>query len=102
MNEVEKKEIEKMAKAIYETKDCLEEIDYRYGLFDNDDHFHRIARKLTIAGYGKVEDYKKEIERLKELIIKIKEMIDKNFYYDDVTTSGELNDLLKEYGIGEE
>lgn len=93
MNEVEKKEIEEIKQVFanngFEDSNGGEEIDI-------------LVHDIINAGYGKIEDYKKEIERLKELITKIKEIIDKNFYYDNLTTSGELSDLLKEYGIGEE
>ena len=47
------KEIEKMAKAIYETGIGIDGTDIAFGLIE-DSHFERIARKLVAAGYGDV------------------------------------------------
>ena len=49
------KEIEKMAKAIYETGIAIEGTDIAFGLIE-DSHFERIARKLVEEGYGDVRE----------------------------------------------
>lgn len=59
------KEIEKMAKAIYETGIAIDGTDIAFGLIE-DSHFERIARKLVAAGYGDVHAAVKEFaERIK-------------------------------------
>lgn len=40
------KQIEEIAKAIYDSKVAIDGSDMAFGLFDEDDHFHRIARFL--------------------------------------------------------
>jgi hypothetical protein len=46
-------EIEELAEAIFESGVVIEGIDRAHGLFDGDDHFHRLARALYYAGYRK-------------------------------------------------
>lgn len=63
------KEIEKMAKAIYETGVAIDGTDIAFGLID-DSHFERMARKLVAEGYGDVRAAVKEFaEKLKEKFI---------------------------------
>lgn len=63
------KEIEKMAKAIYETGVAIDGTDVAFGLID-DSHFERMARKLVAEGYGDVRAAVKEFaEKLKEKFI---------------------------------
>ena len=59
------KEIEEMAKSIYESKVALDGTDLAFGLIGDDDHFHRIAIYLYNAGYRNV----------KEIIDKVDDMI---------------------------
>ena len=75
MNEIEKKEIEEMAREIDNEKVsiyCWDVCDNCSQLEERDKGSDLSCQKLKIvkalynAGYGKVEDYKKEIERLKE------------------------------------
>ena len=49
------KEIEKMAKAIYETGIAIDGTDIAFGLIE-DSHFERMARKLVEEGYGDVRE----------------------------------------------
>lgn len=44
-----KKEIERMSKAIYETGIAIDGTDIAFGLID-DSHFERMARKLVLKG----------------------------------------------------
>lgn len=46
-------QIEELAKAIYATGVALEGTDYALGVYDDDDHFHRMANALYAAGYRK-------------------------------------------------
>ena len=54
-------QVEEMAKAIYATGVALDGTDYAFGVYDNDDHFHRMANALYAAGYRKERDTVKEI-----------------------------------------
>lgn len=54
------KQIEEMAKDIYATGIAIDGTDIAYGIYDNDDHFHRMARKLYAAGYRKQSDTVRE------------------------------------------
>lgn len=59
------KEIEKMAKAIYETGIAIDGTDIAFGLIE-DSHFERIARKLVEEGYGNVRAAVEDVaERIK-------------------------------------
>ena len=146
MNEVEKKEIEEMARTMGKCKkyknceDCIEAYKKVLGKKAKlkDCELYCEATTLYNAGYGKVDDYKKEIARLKEktsfiitarqdgkssqvrnYICKIEQQVIKEFcerlkldftpyIVRDFATNCEINpnlvidDLLKEYGIGEE
>lgn len=63
----EQEKIEEMAKDIYDTGISIDGTDIAYGVFSNDDHFHRIARKLYSAGYRKATEVIDEfVERLKQ------------------------------------
>lgn len=53
-------EIEKMAKAIYETGIAIDGTDIAFGLIE-DSHFERMARKLVTEGYGDVRAAVKEV-----------------------------------------
>ena len=55
------KQIAEMAKDIYTTGVAIDGTDIAYGVFDNDDHFHRMANALYAAGYRKQRDTAREI-----------------------------------------
>ena len=60
-------QIEEMAKAIYATGVALDGTDYAFGVYDNDDHFHRMANALYDAGYRKQGDTVREFaEKLRD------------------------------------
>ena len=54
-------QIAEMAKDIYTTGVAIDGTDIAYGVFDNDDHFHRMANALYAAGYRKQSDTAREI-----------------------------------------
>lgn len=49
------KQIEEMAKDIFDCHDALEGIDFAFG-YGKDSHFERIAKKLTAIGYRKIPE----------------------------------------------
>ena len=78
-----KKEIERMSKAIYGT-------DIAFGLID-DSHFERMARKLVLKGYGEVRAALKEFA----------ESVKMAFYYEfdeliPSTMADKIDELVKE------
>ena len=84
------KEIEKMAKAIYETGVAIEGTDIAFGLID-DSHFERMARKLVLKGYGDVRVAVKEFA----------ESVKMAFYYEfdeliPSTMADKIDELVKE------
>lgn len=59
------REIEEMAKAIYETGIAIDGTDIAFGLI-GDSHFERMARKLVTEGYGDVRAAVEDVaERIK-------------------------------------
>lgn len=54
-------QIEEMAKAIYATGVALDGTDYAFGVYADDDHFHKMANALCAAGYRKQSDTVREI-----------------------------------------
>lgn len=57
-------QVEEMAKAIYATGVALDGADYAFGVYDDDDHFHRMANALYATGYRKQSDTVREILRM--------------------------------------
>lgn len=49
-------QIEEMAKEIFNSSIAISAVDLAYGLTDNDDHFHRLAKYLYNTGYRKISD----------------------------------------------
>lgn len=49
-------QIEEMAKEIFNSSIAISVVDLAYGLTDNDDHFHRLAKYLYNTGYRKIPD----------------------------------------------
>lgn len=64
---MDNEKIEETAKAIYNTGVAIDGTDIAFGVFDEDDHFHRMARKLYSEGYRKASDVIDEFaNRLKQ------------------------------------
>lgn len=60
-------QIEEMARAICATGVALDGTDYAFGVYADDDHFHKMASALYDAGYRKQRDTVREfVERLKK------------------------------------
>ena len=96
----EEEQVEKIAKDIYATGVAIDSTDIAYGVYGNDDHFHRMARKLYTA------DYRKQSDVVREFVKKIK---DKFFYALDSGriinpvsiyrfTENEIDELAAEFG----
>ena len=92
------KEIEKMAKAIYETGIAIDGTDIAFGLIE-DSHFERIARKLVAAGYGDVHAAVKETAQ--EIFSWIyKNLVNLNFITGNVEINMQsLQNFAKTYGV---
>ena len=56
-----KEQIEEMAKAIYATGVALDGTDYAFDVYDDDDHFHRMANALYSAGYRNLDEIIKDV-----------------------------------------
>lgn len=56
-------QIEELAKAIYATGVALDGTDYAFGVYGDDDHFHRMASALIAAGFGDVTEWKERAEK---------------------------------------
>ena len=56
-------QVEEMAKAIYATGVALDGTDHAFGVYDDDDHFHRMANALYAAGYRKQSDTVEFVEK---------------------------------------
>lgn len=54
-------QIEEMAKAIYATGVALDGTDYAFGVYADDDHFHRMANALYNEGYRKCDEVIKDV-----------------------------------------
>ena len=60
-------QVEEMAKAIYATGVALDGADFAFGVYDDDDLFHRMANALHAAGYRKQGDTAREFaEKLRD------------------------------------
>ena len=88
-------QVEEMAKAIYATGVALDGVDYAFGVYDDDDHFHRMANALYDAGYRKQGDTVREFaERLKnEYLSKEGDFVYWVIDVDDIAK------VAKEYGV---
>ena len=94
----DKKQIEEMAKVIYESKVAIDGSDMAFGLFDEDDHFHRIARFLYKAGYRKLpEDSVVQIMIEHAKLIEQKKQKFKAEYKDKILLTKEELQELKKY-----
>lgn len=92
------KEIEKMAKAIYETGIAINGTDITFGLIE-DSHFERIARKLVAAGYGDVHAAVKETAS--EIFSWFwRNLVNMNFITGNIEVNfGALQNFAKTYGV---
>lgn len=54
-------QIEEMTKAICATGVALDGTDYAFGVYADDDHFHRMANALYSAGYRKLDEVIKDV-----------------------------------------
>lgn len=92
------KEIEGMAKAIYETGVAIDGTDIAFGLME-ESHFHRMAGKLYNAGYRLESEVRKETAR-EILDWFYKALIKANFVWGDIEiSSDDLKDKAAEYGV---
>lgn len=111
------KEIEEMAKAIYETGIAIDGTDIAFGLME-DSHFHRMAAKLYNAGYRNIKkllqaESTADLDELElEFFIKHNEKVRKEtakdilerFKYDYIKMNdqyglGLVKDIAAEYGV---
>lgn len=97
-------QIEEMAEEIFKAGIALEGTDFAYGLFDDDDHFHRLAKVLFSAGYRKAEDVRRET--LKEVLQELYSMIeyekmglDDEFLYGLNLAEDQIFILCEKYGV---
>lgn len=94
-------QIEKMAQEILHAGVALDGVDFVHGLFDEDDHFRRLARKLYTAGYRKADEVRKETAR--EILVKLKTFTrDWIHSYQKgaiVLREAEIDQLAAEYGV---
>ena len=95
------KQIAEMAKDIYTTGVAIDGTDIAYGVFDNDDHFHRMANALYAAGYRKQSDTAREI--LQKLIYNITVNNTNDGYLsesiDYSSTIDDIKELAAQYGV---
>ena len=88
-------QIEEMAKAIYATGVALNGTDYAFGVYDNDDHFHRMANALIAANIGDVAEWKERAEKHRVIALpggKIKQL----YSDEEVEQIAKERDELKE------
>lgn len=94
-------QVEEMAKAIYATGVALDGTDHAFGVYDNDDHFHRMANALYAAGYRKQSDTAREI--LQKLIYNITANNTNDGYLsesiDYSSTIDDIKELAAQYGV---
>lgn len=82
-------QIDEMAKAIYATGVALDGTDYVFGVYADDDHFHKMANALCAAGYRKQSDTVREIlKRITNYSL--------DFNYD---LKLEVQKIAEEYGV---
>ncbi len=86
--------IEEMAKAINTTGVALDGTDYAFGVYADDDHFHRTASALYDAGYRKQSDIVREF--VERLFAKIRPMY---FSLIGRNVGKIIDELAKEYGV---
>lgn len=102
--ESKEKQIEEMAQDIFHSGVALDGVDFAYGLFDDDDHFRRLARKLYAAGYRKADEVRKETAR--EILQMIKafprDWIHSYQKGAIILREAEINQIAAEYGVGVE
>lgn len=88
------KEIEEMAKVIFESGVALEGADFTLGV-NGDDHFTRLAQRLINAGYGNVKQAVREFaEELKASFY--------NMDYSAIAIDNKIDNLITELYRAEE
>ena len=87
----DKKLIEEMAKDIFESKVEISGTDMFFGLFDEDDHFHRIARFL----------YKHNYRKLPENSVVIPEKITEETSPEDIIKIAKYNETIRKETVRE-
>ena len=81
----EYEQVEEMAKDIFESKVAIDGTDMAFGLFDEDDHFHRIARFL----------YKHNYRKLPENAVVIPEKITEETSPEDIIKIAKYNETIR-------
>lgn len=81
----DEKMIEELAKDIFESKVAIDGSDMAFGLFDEDDHFHRIARFL----------YKHNYRKLPENAVVIPEKINEETSPEDIIKIAKYNESVR-------
>ena len=83
-----KEQVEELAKAIYATGVALDGTDYAFGVYDNDDHFHRMANALIAANIGDVTGYKHRAEVAERAVATVcEEVLHARYPAESVTVS---------------
>lgn len=93
------KEIEEMAKVLFESGVALDATDFAFGV-DGDDHFTRLAIKLVNVGFGNVKQAVQEFAE--ELKKRAKLLHEPNREWYENVRVNEIDDLIAElYGADE-
>lgn len=94
------KQIEEMAKDIYTTGVAIDGTDIAYGVFDNDDHFHRMANALYAAGYRKQGDTVREfVEKVLKIGSKRPLCLFNEYREGYIDCIENIKKIAKEYGV---
>ena len=97
------KQIAEMAKDIYTTGVAIDGTDIAYGVFDNDDHFHRMANKLYVVGYRKQSDTVREfVEKVLKIGSKRPLCLFNEYGEGYIDCIENIKKIAKEYGVEEE
>lgn len=94
-------QIEEMAQEILHAGVVLDGVDFVYGLFDEDDHFRRLARKLYAIGYRKADEVRKETAReiLQRLLFERTTFVDNYGEVSYAVFIEKIKEVAAEYGV---
>ena len=93
-------QIAEMAKDIYTTGVAIDGTDIAYGVFDNDDHFHRMANALYAAGYRKQRDTVREfVEKVLKIGSKRPLCLFNEYGEGYIDCIENIKKVAKEYGV---
>ena len=93
-------QIAEMAKDIYTTGVAIDGTDIAYGVFDNDDHFHRMANVLYAAGYRKQGDTVREfVEKVLKIGSKRPLCLFNEYREGYIDCIKNIKKIVKEYGV---